>query len=159
MDEASRERATRIVVAIVVVVLAAAVWLVNLGDDGRHAKFPAGRSGITWIEETDPTDGAAPTGIDPESGLPWISMAELPPEALDTLDEIAAGPPYPYDRDGITFENREGILPPEESGYYQEFTVVTPGSSDRGARRIVWGLEDEFYYTADHYVSFYRIAP
>jgi ribonuclease T1 len=99
------------------------------------------------------------TGADPESGLPWISRDELPAEALDTLGEIAAGPPYMYDRDGITFENREGLLPQQEIGYYEEFTVVTPGSSDRGARRIVWGLQDELYYTDDHYQSFERIAP
>jgi ribonuclease T1 len=99
------------------------------------------------------------TGVDPESGLPWVARSALPPEALATLDEIAAGPPYPYDRDGITFENREGLLPEQEYGYYEEFTVVTPRSADRGARRIVWGLQDELYYTDDHYQSFERIAP
>jgi ribonuclease T1 len=101
----------------------------------------------------------ASTGLDAESGLAWIAREELPPEALDTLAAIAAGPPYPYARDGITFENREGLLPEREPGYYEEFTVETPGSSDRGARRIVWGLQDELYYTADHYQSFERIAP
>jgi ribonuclease T1 len=99
------------------------------------------------------------TGIDPESGLLWVARSELPPEAIDTLAEIAAGPPYRYDRDGVTFENREGLLPEKDRGYYQEFTVETPGSSDRGARRIVWGLLDELYYTDDHYQSFERIAP
>lgn len=102
---------------------------------------------------------ARPTGVDPESGLAWISRAELPPEAMDTLAAIAAGPPYRYERDGITFENREGLLPDHEYGYYEEFTVETPGSPDRGARRIIWGLQDELYYTADHYQSFERIAP
>jgi ribonuclease T1 len=159
VEDAKRERVTQIVVAFVVVVLAGVVWWVNAEVDGRHAVFPAGRSGITWIEDSASSATAAPTGVDPESGLPWISSAELPPEALDTLDEIAAGPPYPFDRDGVTFENREGLLPQNESGYYQEFTVPTPGTSDRGARRIVRGLQDEFYYTDDHYASFSRIAP
>ena len=99
------------------------------------------------------------TGVDPESGLPWITRDELPPEARDTLAAIAAGPPYRYERDGVTFENREGLLPNHEAGYYEEFTVETPGSSDRGARRIIWGLQGELYYTADHYQSFERIAP
>ena len=98
-------------------------------------------------------------GTDPESGLPWISRSDLPPEALDTAAEIAAGPPYAYERDGVIFENREGLLPDHERGYYEEFTVETPGSADRGARRIVWGLQDELYYTDDHYQSFERIAP
>jgi ribonuclease T1 len=159
VDEAKRERVTQIVVAVVLVVLIGAVWLVNAEVDGRHAEFPAGRNGITWIEDSESSTTAAPTSVDPVSGLPWISRSELPPEALDTLDEIADGPPYPYDRDGVTFENREHLLPEEDSGYYQEFTVPTPGSSDRGARRIVWGLEDELYYTDDHYASFSRIGP
>lgn len=38
---------------------------------------------------------------------------------------------------------------------YHEYTVITPGSDDRGARRIVTGEEQqEDYYTADHYESF-----
>lgn len=109
---------------------------------------------------SDHPSAADPTGsTDPTSGLPWVSLGALPPEVQDTLDAIDAGPPYPYDRDGVTFENREGLLPDEEYGYYQEFTVATPGSDDRGARRVVWGLADEFYYTDDHYASFVRIQP
>jgi ribonuclease T1 len=125
----------------------------------------AGCSGSTdtdvqrTIQQTTTAGAGQYTGTDPESGLPWVARSELPPEAIDTLQEIADGPPYEYDRDGVTFENREGLLPDEEAGYYQEFTVVTPGSSDRGARRIIWGLQDELYYTDDHYQSFERIAP
>ncbi len=57
-------------------------------------------------------------------------------------------------KDGSTFQNREGILPPQPQGYYSEYTVETPGSSDRGARRIVGGKDGELYYTDDHYSSF-----
>ena len=39
----------------------------------------------------------------------------------------------------------------------REYTVVTPGSRDRGARRIVAGAGGEYYYTDDHYDSFRRI--
>jgi ribonuclease T1 len=35
--------------------------------------------------------------------------------------------------------------------------VSTPGSPDRGARRIITGRDGEFYYTADHYESFRRV--
>jgi ribonuclease T1 len=55
------------------------------------------------------------------------------------------------------FQNREGLLPEQPSGYYHEYTVLTPGSSDRGARRIVTGSQGEMYYTDDHYGSFQRI--
>ncbi|MEU0649021.1 ribonuclease domain-containing protein [Streptomyces umbrinus] len=38
---------------------------------------------------------------------------------------------------------------------YHEYTVITPGSSTRGARRIVTGNRtQEDYYTSDHYASF-----
>ncbi|MFC3997624.1 ribonuclease domain-containing protein [Nocardiopsis sediminis] len=84
-----------------------------------------------------------------------VCYTALPPEAHDTLDLIEAGGPYPYPQDGQTFQNREGLLPPQETGYYREYTVETPGSPDRGARRIVTGdSEQEDYYTADHYESF-----
>ncbi len=33
----------------------------------------------------------------------------------------------------------------------------TPGSADRGARRIIAGDGSEFYWTEDHYESFERI--
>ena len=54
----------------------------------------------------------------------------------------------------ITFQNREGLLPSERSGFYSEYTVQTPGSSDRGARRIIEGQDGVLYYTDDHYDSF-----
>ena len=86
-----------------------------------------------------------------------ICETKLPEEAHETLDLIDKGGPYPYPQDGTVFENREGILPDQESGYYHEFTVKTPGENDRGARRIVTGKGDERYYTDDHYKSFRRI--
>ncbi len=65
--------------------------------------------------------------------------------------------PFPYDKDGAVFQNREGILPGRQRGYYHEYTVITPGENDRGARRIVTGSRGELYYTDDHYDSFKRI--
>ncbi|NEB29042.1 ribonuclease [Streptomyces sp. SID14446] len=84
-----------------------------------------------------------------------ICYSALPSQAHDTLDLIDAGGPFPYSQDGVVFQNREGVLPSQSSGYYHEYTVITPGSSTRGARRIVTGEEtQEDYYTADHYVTF-----
>ncbi|MFI7383741.1 ribonuclease [Streptomyces sp. NPDC049813] len=84
-----------------------------------------------------------------------ICYSALPSQAHDTLDLIAQGGPYPYDQDGTVFQNREGVLPSRSAGYYHEYTVITPGSSDRGARRIVTGeASQEDYYTSDHYASF-----
>lgn len=84
-----------------------------------------------------------------------ICYSSLPSQAYDTLDLIDEGGPFPYPQDGQVFENREGVLPSQPTGYYHEYTVETPGSPDRGARRIVTGEEtDEDYYTSDHYATF-----
>jgi ribonuclease T1 len=55
------------------------------------------------------------------------------------------------------FHNAEHQLPEAPDGYYREYTVPTPGSSTRGARRIIVGARGEYYYTGDHYASFVRV--
>jgi ribonuclease T1 len=89
------------------------------------------------------------------------SATLLPPEARETLALIAQGGPFPYQRDGITFNNFEKRLPLMQRGYYHEYTVATPGVRHRGARRIVCGgakrQPDACYYSADHYRSFRKI--
>ena len=97
--------------------------------------------------------------VDPVGGLPVVVVADLPPEAGATLELIAAGGPFPHRQDGAVFQNREGILPARDPGHYHEYTVETPGSDDRGARRIVTGADGERYWTDDHYDSFSWIAP
>lgn len=89
--------------------------------------------------------------------LPVVSVGQLPPQAADTLALIDKGGPYPYDQDDSVFGNYEGLLPGEPQGYYREYTVPTPGSPDRGARRIIVGENGELYWTDDHYRSFARI--
>ncbi|MFJ7906806.1 ribonuclease [Kitasatospora sp. NPDC096204] len=84
-----------------------------------------------------------------------VCLSALPPQATDTLDLIASDGPFPYSQDGVVFQNREGVLPSESYGYYHEYTVITPGSPTRGARRIVTGQAyQEDYYTGDHYATF-----
>ena len=85
-----------------------------------------------------------------------VAFSALPIEARQTVALIQGGGPFPYSRDGAVFRNAEGLLPKEPTGYYHEYTVLTPGESDRGARRIITG-GGEFYYTADHYESFERV--
>lgn len=91
--------------------------------------------------------------------VPAIGVDRLPPEARETLTLIRQGGPFPYRRDGIRFQNREGRLPDAAPAYYREYTVPTPGSRDRGARRIISGGNPPsvFYYSGDHYRSFRRI--
>lgn len=92
------------------------------------------------------------------SGLPTMSVSELPPEGRETLRLIDAGGPFPYPRDGVVFRNGERILPRQPRGFYREYTVRTPGSRDRGARRIVTGDGTRLiYYTNDHYRTFREV--
>ena len=111
-------------------------------------------SGSGWARTADPQPGA----------LAAVTLVSLPTQAQSTYQLILAGGPFPYPKDGIVFGNRERILPAKARGYYREYTVKTPGSRDRGARRIVCGGKppsqpDACFYTDDHYASFKRIAP
>ena len=92
-----------------------------------------------------------------QGATPEVTLSQLPPEAARTLALIKQGGPFPYRRDGTVFGNRERRLPVNEQGYYREYTVPTPGSKDRGGRRIVVGRGAEYYYSDDHYESFRRI--
>jgi ribonuclease T1 len=86
-----------------------------------------------------------------------VNAADLPKEARQTIALVKRGGPYPYRKDGAVFGNFEKLLPLHERGYYREFTVPTPRSRDRGARRIIAGKTGEFYYTGDHYATFRRV--
>jgi ribonuclease T1 len=93
-----------------------------------------------------------------------VALAQLPPEAQSTERLIRSGGPFPHPRkDGTVFGNRERLLAPKPRGFYREYTVRTPGSRDRGARRIVCGgrqptQPEACFYTDDHYASFKRIV-
>ena len=102
--------------------------------------------------------GAAAWGLG-ERAPDGEASANLPTEAVETLARIHAGGPFEHRQDGGVFENRERLLPARARGYYREYTVETPGSPDRGARRIVSGGDPpvEFFYTDDHYRSFRRL--
>lgn len=99
--------------------------------------------------------GTVATASPAAAAVGSICYSDLPSQAYDTLELIEQGGPYPYSQDGSVFQNREGVLPSQSTGYYHEYTVKTPGSSTRGARRIVTGEEyQEDYYTSDHYATF-----
>ena len=102
-----------------------------------------------------PAPATVVTSVAATAAVGEICYSDLPDQAYTTLRLIDAGGPFPYRQDGSVFQNREGILPSHSLGYYHEYTVKTPGSSTRGARRIVTGdSAQEDYYTADHYASF-----
>jgi ribonuclease T1 len=123
--------------------------------------------GVAVVVASSAVVGAFPSSgwakAPPEVSAASVALAQLPPQALDTHRLILSGGPFPYRKDGVVFGNRERLLPRKARGYYREYTVKTPGSRDRGARRIVCGGEppsqpEVCYYTADHYATFSRIA-
>ncbi len=117
--------------------------------------FSAGFNGAQARDWFSSDKGAAQEGA--------IALAQLPAPGKKTYEAILNGGPFRHEKDGSVFGNRERLLPREPRGHYREYTVDTPGSRDRGARRIVCGGERTApvacWYTADHYASFRRIVP
>jgi ribonuclease T1 len=92
-----------------------------------------------------------------------LSVTDLPREGQETYQLIRKGGPFPHEKDGTVFGNRERLLPRQARGFYREYTVRTPGVKHRGARRIVCGGQiprspQTCYYTQDHYASFRMIV-
>jgi ribonuclease T1 len=148
----NRRRITAALIGLLVLVLGG--WLVKDAVGGGSPASPTPSSSAS----APPKGSAAVPGTD--SGLPVKALSTLPPQAGDTWKLIEKGGPYPYPRnDDVVFENREKRLPGKKSGYYHEYTVKTPGSADRGARRLITGQAHELYYTGDHYGSFVVVDP
>jgi ribonuclease T1 len=108
------------------------------------------------------SDVPAASGAQKAGMLGAVTRTQLPGEAAETLRLIKAGGPFPFGEDGVLFRNSALLLPQHPRGYYHTYTVRTPGSTDRGLRRIVCGgprkQTGDCYYTDDYYVSFKRIA-
>ncbi len=147
------KRTTSLVGSVLVVLLTVAVWWLQDRSDGDDSANDPASPSSSYSTTTVPADDQMP-GYDEASGLPYVALEDLPPEAAGTVALIDEGGPFPYEKDGSTFRNFEGLLPDREEGYYREYTVDTPGSDDRGARRIIGGADGELYWTEDHYESF-----
>ena len=130
-------------------------------DQPKPAAEPAGSTATSQPTGTPsampPATRTPGATVAPDDGVPTIAFSALPRQAQDTIHLIDRGGPFPYRQDGVVFQNRERLLRNRPSGYYREYTVKTPGESDRGPRRIVAGGGGELYYTADHYASFKRV--
>lgn len=168
---AARRRSVPAWVLALVVLLGVALgwWVGQRGDQGGSAgastdvvATSTASVGATPTAastgDASPTTTSGPTTArTPRSGLPTIAESRLPTQARDTLVLIHAGGPFPYDKDGAVFQNRERILPRQPTGYYHEYTVPKPGESDRGPWRLVAGDDGDVYWTADHYDSFQQV--
>ncbi len=155
MVKGRRSRAALGVLVVVAAVLAYGVWtwaaspagqVAGSRGQGTRTASPTGPAAAT--AGTPATTGSAPSrpSIDPETGLPWIAAADLPPQGRAVLASIDTGGPYPYSQDGQTFLNAERLLPAKVKGFYTEYTVKLPGSTDRGPVRIVMGGRGQWYF-------------
>lgn len=132
----------------------------------RTAASPVVRS--LWAVSLCAGLWAGAPAAEARTAAPWsdqatIAVAQLPVQGQQTLRLIQQGGPFPHEKDGVVFGNRERLLPIMRRGYYHEYTVETPRARTRGARRIVCGgtqrtRPDACYYTSDHYSSFKRIV-
>jgi ribonuclease T1 len=122
----------------------------------HHGSPRSSTSASTGSQRSAPGSGRGAGSLSTGSAVE-VPLSSLPTQVSATVDLILQGGPFPYRQDGVVFANAERHLPIEARGYYHEFTVPTPGSADRGGRRIITGLDGEFYYTADHYESFHRV--
>jgi ribonuclease T1 len=115
-----------------------------------------------WLEHhalTDPPQGGRRVAVVSTAAMPVRPLSQLPPQAAQVWQLIQQGGPFAYRQDGGVFGNREGRLASQPAGYYREYTVPTPGSHDRGPRRLITGGVAELYYTGDHYVTFVAVDP
>jgi ribonuclease T1 len=116
-----------------------------------------GTVGLAAVSTAAPVahPAAAQVACGNTSSYQKVNLSSLPAQATTTVKLIKQGGPFPYPKnDGVVFRNAEHILPLCSSGYYHEYTVPTPGSSTRGARRIITGSAGEYFYTGDHYATF-----
>lgn len=141
----------------VVVILGYLVWTM-MRSSGTSASPGVQASTAATATSGTAQRGTASQAVDPETGLRWIDTSDLPSQGRTVLALIDKGGPYPYSQDGGTFTNAERLLPLKAKGFYTEYTVKLPSSSDRGPVRIIMGGRGQWYFwTDDHYASFSRI--
>jgi len=122
----------------------------NFEVEDDHTYF-VGNAGI-WVHNPVPCDIPRVT--------PGSLSAEEEAAVVDALDNMAAGTQPAYGKKwGVPHMNKEGRLPgtPGAGGYEEYYVQPAPGVKGPGARRLVVGLNNEIYYTWDHYQTFFRV--
>jgi ribonuclease T1 len=140
-----------VAIGAMVILVAFVIWVQRQGYVSRATSVDTSTYPST-------SSVARTASVDPETGLRWIEVAYLPSQGRSVLALIDMGGPYPYSQDGGSFANAEKLLPLKVKGFYTEYTVKLPSSSDRGPVRIIMGGKGLWYFwTDDHYASFSRI--
>lgn len=110
---------------------------------------------------TEPKDevSLSEAALQAPEGMEVVEERRLPESVGYTIDLIESGHRFHRRRNGITFENREGLLPKQPEGYYKEWTVRERGQTGRKKARIVAGQAGELFFTTNHYKSFRWVVP
>lgn len=152
-----RRKTNPLITLAAVIAVVVTAWLTG-GSDSKEQNEPKPRTEQT--QPTEPKQRAEPqqrTEQKQQQEQPRKETRAQDPELQATLELIERGGPFPHRQDGATFSNRERRLPIKAHGYYREYTVRTPGATNRGARRIVKGQDGDIWYTRDHYKTFVRL--
>lgn len=149
-----RRRTSPLAALAVVIAVAVVAWWTG-GDKPAQTQNQGPQTQIPRTEARAPR--TQPPRTEQRAPQPQVPRDEEQAQLDATLALIDRGGPFPYRQDGATFQNRERRLPQQPQGYYREYTVPTPGASNRGARRVVRGRNGETWYTRDHYKTFIRL--
>jgi guanyl-specific ribonuclease Sa len=133
----------------------------------RHLERPAEPAPASVSRSAPRPADTAPRTDDRNPAPPTIALGdpELERQVASVIESMdrTGRPPAGVAQGGRrgggrgVFENAEGRLPAQPSGYYTETDVWPRGEGGRGARRLIFGRGREVYYTADHYRTFVRI--
>jgi guanyl-specific ribonuclease Sa len=154
-----RRKTNPLILLASLIALAIGAWFNQDDRPAQQTPVPQPRVETRAPQPSSQPETAAPAAESASAS----SLAQLVPDDVErrelekTLELIQRGGPFPHRQDGAVFQNRERRLPQQPRGYYHEYTVRTPGASNRGARRVVRGDGGELYYTRDHYGTFMRI--
>lgn len=175
------KNAKQVALAVAALLLVSVVWWVQQRNAVAPERDAGGAAGaqrgpaptlpngtVRQRPSTTPTPPTvkpptAPTRRGPDTpdaatfSVEFIRDADERATVVEVIEAIDAGGPFRYSKDGSTWQNRERRLPKQRPGHYREYTVETPGSDDRGARRIIAGAQHELYYTNNHYSSFTQV--
>lgn len=121
--------------------------LVGCGADqliGREPPYPA----------LDPEQIG--TDIDPETGLTWVQLDDLPATAQATITLVGAGGTLPgYEDASVPLDVVD--LPDQPDGYYRTVGVPKPDESGPSPWYLVFGSDGEVFWTSNDFDSLRRV--
>lgn len=133
--------------AVILTCLLMCSALVGCGTDqflGRDPPYPA----------LDPEQIG--TDTDPETGLSWVPLSDLPATAQATITLVEAGGTPPGSADAEEPKNAAG-LPEQPDGYYRTIGVPRPDENGPTPWYLVFGSDGEVFWTSNDFATLRRV--